>query len=271
MPESISPAELIDRLGQGRAPLVVSVTRRARYEKESCRIPGTLWRDHMKTDEWGPELARLGSLVVYCAEGHNVSQLAASRLRVAGIGARHLEGGIAAWEAAGGPVIRRHGPGVPFALEQPTIWVTRRRPKVDRIACPWLIRRFIDPLAEFHFVDPEWVTDIADELGGQPFDIGGVHYSHRGETCTFDTMLDEFGLDVPALRRLALIVRGADTARPDLVPEAAGLLAMSLGLSAIEDDDLVQLEKGMHFYDALYGWLIKASGETHNWPVAKVS
>lgn len=268
MPASISPLELLDHLGTGDWPTVVAVTRRARFEQESRRIPGSLWRDHMKTAEWGGELARREPLVVYCAEGHNVSQLAASRLRAAGIDARCLGGGIAAWEAAGGPVIRRHGPGVPFTLEQPTVWATRRRPKVDRIACPWLIRRFVDPMAEFHFIDTEWVRDIAAELGGQPFDIDGVHYSHRGDTCTFDTMLDEFDLDDPALRRLAVIVRGADTARPELAPEAAGLIAVSLGLSAIESDDLVQLERGMVVYDALYGWLRKASGETHNWPAA---
>lgn len=269
MPASISPAELRDRFDAGRAPPIVAVTRRERFEKESRRIPGSLWRDHMQSAEWGPSLAQGGLLVVHCAEGHNVSQLAASRLRAAGIDARHLEGGIAAWEKAGGPVIRRHGPGIPFALQHPSVWVTRERPKVDRIACPWLIRRFIDPLAEIHFVDAEWVRDIADELGGQPFDIDGVHYSHRGELCSFDTMLDEFGLDDPALRRLARIVRGADTARPDLEPEAAGLLAVSLGLSAIEEDDHAQLDRGMIVYDALFAWLRKASSETHNWPAAK--
>ena len=131
----------------------------------------------------------------------------------------------------------------------PDLTKERERPKVDRVACPWLIRRFVDPSAVFHYVAPEWVRDIAEETGATPFDIDGVVYSHRGEMCSFDTMLDEFGLDTPALRRMARIVRGADTARPDLEPQAAGLLAILLGLSAMESDD-IRLQRGNHFYDA---------------------
>ena len=118
----------------------------------------------------------------------------------------------------------------------------------------------------FHFVSAEWVNDIAGETGAIPFDVEGVFYSHRGEGCTFDTMIEAFGLSDTALLHLARIVRGADTARLDLEPQAAGLLAISLGLSAIEDDDPRQLEKGMTIYDALYGWCRFAIAETHNWP-----
>ena len=135
-----------------------------------------------------------------------------------------------------------------------TLWVTRERPKIDRIACPWLIRRFVDPAALFLFVAPSEVEGVAEQFGGAPFDIEGVFWSHRGEICTFDVMIEELGLASPALLRLAAIVRGADTARLDLAPEAPGLLAASLGLSRMYSDDLEQLEAGMALYDAFYRW-----------------
>ncbi len=146
-----------------------------------------------------------------------------------------------------------------------------RGPKVDRIACPWLIRRFVDPNAVFLFVTPSEVPAVAERFGAAPFDIEGegVFWSHRGELCTFDVMIEEFGLHIPALDRLALIVRGADTARPDLAPEAPGLLAASLGLSRMFADDLPQLEAGMLLYDAFYRWCRDATSETHNWPVKR--
>jgi hypothetical protein len=156
-----------------------------------------------------------------------------------------LEGGALAWAAAGLPM-------VPVAScrratrKGRTVWVTRARPKVDRIACPWLIRRFVDPNAVFLFVAPAEVAGVAERFGATPFDVEGVFWSHRGELCTFDVMVEELGLaGFPALERLAPIVRGADTARPDLAPQAAGLLAASLGLSRMYADDLEQLEAGM--------------------------
>jgi len=145
-------------------------------------------------------------------------------------------------------------------------WATRRRPWVDRLACAWLIRRFIDPAAVFLFVAPSEVAAVAERFGATPFDIEGVFWSHRDELCTFDVMLDEFALHGPALDRLALIIRGADTARPDLAPEAAGLLAASLGLSRMHRDDLAQLDAGLALYDAFYRWARDATDETHNWP-----
>jgi hypothetical protein len=142
---------------------------------------------------------------------------------------------------------------------------------VDRIACPWLIRRFVDPQAVFLFVAASEVPAVAQRFGAAPFDIEGedVFWSHRGEKCTFDTMVEEFGLATEPLLRLALIVRGADTARPDLAPEAPGLLAASLGLSRMYTDDLEQLEAGMALYDAFYRWCRDATDETHNWPIRK--
>jgi hypothetical protein len=147
--------------------------------------------------------------------------------------------------------------------------VTRARPKVDRIACPWLIRRFVDPNAVFLFVPPAEVGAVAERFAATPFDIDNVFWTHRGDRCTFDVMVEEFGLSGEPLARLAVIVRGADTARPDLVPEAAGLLAASLGLSRMYADDLEQLEAGMLLYDAFYRWCRDATDETHTWPSKK--
>jgi hypothetical protein len=150
-----------------------------------------------------------------------------------------------------------------------TLWVTRMRPKIDRIACPWLIRRFVDPNAVFLFVAPSEVEAVGDRFGAAPFDMEDVFWSHRGERCTFDVMVEEFGLDHPALLRLATIVRGADTARLDLAPEASGLLAASLGLSRAYANDLEQLDASMALYDGLYRWCREAQDESHDWPPRK--
>jgi hypothetical protein len=151
----------------------------------------------------------------------------------------------------------------------PSKWITRERPKIDRIACPWLIRRFIASDAEFLYVSTERVFDLAAETGATPYDVPGAEpFAHHGEQCSFDAFLDHYGLRRPALDHLAVIVRGADTARLDLAPQAAGLLAVSLGLSANFDDDHAMLEQGMVVYDALYTWCESLQGETHNWKPA---
>jgi hypothetical protein len=144
-------------------------------------------------------------------------------------------------------------------------WVTRERPKIDRIACPWLIARFIDETPEFLYVPGGDVLKVAAETGATPYDIPGVEYSHRGELCSFDAFLDKHDLNDPALRQLAVIVRGADTDRLDLAPQCAGLLALSLGLSKNFADDHEMLYQGMVLYDALYAWVKYAQGEVHNW------
>jgi hypothetical protein len=144
-------------------------------------------------------------------------------------------------------------------------WITRERPKIDRIACPWLVARFIDPAAEFLYVPAADVLSVAKETGAIPYDIPGVEYGHRGERCSFDAFLDKHQLDDPALRQLAVIVRGADTDRLDLAPQCAGLLALSLGLSKNFADDHAMLSQGMVMYDALYAWAQHAQGERHNW------
>ncbi len=145
-------------------------------------------------------------------------------------------------------------------------WVTRERPKIDRIACPWLIARYIDKTPEFLFVPTEQVLAVAQETGAVPYDIPGVEMSHEGDFCSFDTFLKKYNLTDPALHQLAVIVRGADTSRLDLAPQAPGLLALSLGLSRVFADDHEMLRHGMVMYDALYAWCLDCQKETHGWP-----
>jgi hypothetical protein len=218
-------------------------------------------------DDWIPTLDPAHPVVAVCKAGHELSQMVAAKLRQQGFAASVLAGGYAGWSDARLPLIEKAALAR-FAPRRPSLWVTRRRPKIDRIACPWLIRRFLDADAHILFVDPPQVPAVAQESGAVPFDIEGVELSHDGPCCTFDTMLRLFGLESePSLARLALIVRGADTARPDLAPEAAGLHAVSLGLSALAgDDDHALLPRGFAVYDALFTWLRFAAEERHNWP-----
>ena len=144
-------------------------------------------------------------------------------------------------------------------------WITRERPKIDRVACPWLVRRFIDQDAEFLFVPASDVGRIAEIEGAIPFDVEGVELSHVGPLCSFDAFLAKYQLTQPALQRLAVIVRGADTARPDIAPQSAGLLAISLGLSHLLRDDHEMLRQGFVVYDALYAWCDAVFDETHSW------
>ena len=147
-------------------------------------------------------------------------------------------------------------------------WITRERPKIDRIACPWLIQRFIDTEAEFLYVPSSDVQRVAAQTGATPYDIPGVEMTHVGELCSFDAFIDKYKLDDPALRQLASIVRGADTSRLDLTPQSAGLYAISLGLSAVYRDDHEMLRHGLVMYEALYAWCREGQDETHNWPPA---
>jgi hypothetical protein len=147
-------------------------------------------------------------------------------------------------------------------------WVTRERPKIDRIACPWLIKRFIEKDPAFLYVPADRVLAIAEETGAIPYDIPGVELSHVGEFCSFDAFLAKYELSDAALQRLAVIVRGADTSRLDLSAESPGLYALSLGLSEIFKDDHEMLRHGLVMYDALYAWCARLQGETHNWPPA---
>ncbi len=149
-------------------------------------------------------------------------------------------------------------------------WITREHPKIDRVACPWLITRFIDPAAEFLFAPPAAVHARAAELNAIPYDVEGVELSHDGSRCSFDAFLRKYGLTDPALQELATIIRGADTNRLDLAPQSAGLLAISLGLSRLFPDDHDLLSRGFLLYDALYEWLRHAKSERHSWNPQRV-
>ncbi|MHC4984421.1 MAG: chromate resistance protein ChrB domain-containing protein [Planctomycetota bacterium] len=266
-PKAISSRELHRLVGSSSCPLIFDLRREAAYAQAEDVIPTARWREHQSAGIWGVDLPRGADVVVYCVHGHQVSQAASAHLRAMGLRTRYLEGGVEAYRAAGGLLIRKDA--LPDRVEEaPSRWITRERPKIDRIACPWFIRRFVDRDALVHFVSPEWVKEAAAELDATPFDIPDVAFSHHGELCSFDAFLARFGVADPALGRLAAIVRGADTGRLDLAPQAAGLLAMSLGLSAIEGDDHAMLEKGLVVYDALYGWCRFAAEETHGWPPA---
>jgi hypothetical protein len=147
-------------------------------------------------------------------------------------------------------------------------WVTRERPKIDRIACPWLIARFIDQDPEFMYVPATQVFEVARRTGAVPYDIPGAELSHVGELCSFDAFLFKYKLSDPALLALARIVRGADTSHLELTPQSAGLYAVSLGLSQCFADDHEMLRHGLVLYDALYAWCKHCQSETHRWPPA---
>lgn len=150
-------------------------------------------------------------------------------------------------------------------------WITREHPKIDRIACPWLILRFIDREAEFQYVSADQVLSTAEQTGAIPYDVPDVELTHVGDLCSFDAFLTRFRLDEPALSQLAVIVRGADTSRLDLAPQCAGLYAISLGLSATLTNDHEMLRHGLVMYDALYTWCAKLQNESHAWPPAGYS
>ncbi len=266
----ISPNDLWNLIGSAQAPQIVDTRRRDAYDASPGVLPTASWVD-AKNGDWIGSIDRTRPVVVACKAAHEMSQMVAAELRARGYEAAVLSGGYAAWSEARLPLVDKAALDR-FAPKRPSLWVTRRRPKIDRIACPWLILRFLDADARILFVDPPEVPAVARETGATPFDIEGVEISHEGPRCSFDTMLKLFGLEAePPLNRLALIVRGADTARPDLALEAAGLHAVSLGLSALAgDDDHGLLRQGFMVYDALFAYLRFAAQERHNWP-AKVA
>ena len=218
----ISPHDLWHLIGTDSAPQIIDVRRRDILAAAPGMLPTAVWREPESFAQWGPALTSERPIVVACRHGHQLSQMVAADLRQRGRDAQVLEGGYQAWSDAGLPLVAKSALDR-FAPTSPSLWVTRRRPKIDRVACPWLIRRFIDAQARILYVDPSEVANTAQETGAIPFDIEGIEISHEGERCSFDTMLKLFGLESePSLARLALIVRGADTARPDLAAEAAG-------------------------------------------------
>ncbi len=260
----ITVNQLARLIGTPTAPVLIDVRVPEDLAADPRLLPASRCLDHHSVMDWGETFAGR-NVVVICQRGQKLSQGVAAWLRHEGIPAETLEGGFEAWRDEGGLLLTMTALPPRNDAGQ-TVWVTRARPKIDRIACPWLIRRFIDPLAVFLYVNAAEVPGVAERFQATPFDIEGVFWSHRGEYCTFDTMLQEFGLGSRPLDHLATIVRAADTAKLDLSPQAPGLLAASLGLSRMYRDDLEQLEASMSLYDAFYRWCRDAVGETHDWP-----
>jgi len=245
MDDVISADNLADRLHAFPGPLPIDLRSEPTYRVAQDGIPRAIRRDPERVGEWAPDL-EIGRLIVaYCDDGRT-SALAARTLRDRGVAAAHLDHGLSAWRARGLPTAAK-----PAA---PTLWVTRERPKVDRIACPWLIRRFIDADARFLYVPAARVQSVAEQTRAVPFDVPDVEFGHVGARCSFDAFIRYYQLGDAALARLAEIVRGADTGCPDLTAQSPGLLALSGGLSAIFDDDQRQLRHGPVLYDALYAW-----------------
>jgi rhodanese-related sulfurtransferase len=259
---SISPHALYEQLGTAQAPILLDVRKAADYAAADRCIVAARHRAPEDVARWSRDLPAGRPVVVYCVHGHQVSQGAAAALAATGHDASYLDGGIAAWSEAGLPTRRK----LAAATDR---WVTRERPKIDRIACPWLISRFIDPGAQFIYVPEPRVLAVAKETGAIPYDVKGVEYTHEGERCSFDTILRIHDIHDTPLDRLATIVRGADTSRHDLAEQCGGLFAISLGLSANFPDDHAMLAHGMVMYDALYTWCRSLQAETHNWPATK--
>ena len=256
---SISPLELYAAIGTASAPTVIDARRADAFGVNNKMIVAARHLPPEDVGVWRRELPTGRPVVVYCAHGREVGQQTAAALRGAGIDACYLEGGITGWAELGLPLRKK-------IADTTTSWVTRERPKIDRIACPWLIRRFIDPEASFLYVPTERVFEVAATAGATAYDIPGAEpFSHDGELCSFDAFLRIYEIRDTALDGLAVIVRGADTARLDLAPQCAGLLAFSLGLSANFPDDHAMLKHGLTLYDALYAWCRSCQGETHNW------
>jgi rhodanese-related sulfurtransferase len=257
----ITPAQAMRLIGTPDAPTVIDV----RTDEDVAALPRMVpTARHIPHRQIAALTDPPGRAIVVCTKGRKLSEGAAAWLRTMGWQAEVLEGGSLAWEAAGLPMTPLATLPVPG-----TPWVTRHRPKIDRIACPWLIRRFIDPAARFLFVAPAEVADVAARFDAIPYDIEGVSFSHRGEQCSFDALLDDFKLHCEPLDRMATVIRGADTDRHDLAPQAAGLLALSVGLSRMFREDLQQLEAGIALYDALYRWARDGHDEGHDWPAGR--
>jgi rhodanese-related sulfurtransferase len=245
---AITPFELTQRMADFPPSVLIDVRSSQAFERDARVIAGAIRRAPESVHTWAHEIDAWRPVVVYCVKGHEVGRGAAHTLRERGFDARYLAGGLEAWRANGGGI-------VPYA--PPSRWVTRERPKIDRIACPWLVRRFIDPSAEFFYVPADEVGAFAAQQDATPFDIPGVRYGHSGDRCSCDAFVRIHKLDAEGLDRLAVIVRGADTGVPSLAPESPGLLAESQGLSTLFADDHAMLRAGMMMYDALYLWCRK--------------
>ncbi|WP_323764544.1 sulfurtransferase/chromate resistance protein [Marinovum sp.] len=266
-PNEITPSQLARLIGTPDCPEIIDICLPEDFAADPRLIPGASRHSHDDLKGLARSLEGRRA-VITCQKGRKLSQGAAAWLASEGIAADYLAGGMYGWHDMPGS-LSLPAAAIPARHEGATLWVTRHRPKIDRIACPWLIRRFVDRKARILYVAPDEVAGVADRFGATPFDVEGVFWSHRGDDCTFDTMLAEFHLASEPLTRLAQVIRGADTNRHDLHPAAAGLLAISVGLSRQFRNDQAQLAAGLSLYDALYRWARDGYDEGHDWPAAR--
>jgi rhodanese-related sulfurtransferase len=231
---SISADTVYPRLGTATAPLLLDVRERTEAEDDGAQIIGAVRRPPEDAHLWHAQLPQGRVIVLYCQDGTDNGPRLTQWLINGGVEALYLDGGMDEWRRKGFATRRRTG-------QMPTHWVTCERPKVDRIACPWLVRRFIDPEAIFHYMPPAKVRGSA-RSGAVAYDVDGAEFGHHGDKCSFDAFLTLFQIEHPALDRLAVIVRGANTGIPELTPQSPGLVALSQGLSMTIGDDMVQLE-----------------------------
>ena len=267
LPSLTSSSVLSGLIGTPDAPLFVDVRKGEDFAASEYFIPGALRWNYVAGDTPPAELTDAASVVTYCVHGHNVSKTGAETLRERSLNATFLDGGLHQWMETDAPRVKKR-PDLGVTGEAVSRWVTRARPKIDRIACQWLVRRFIDPRAEFFYVPTNEVFAFAKANNAVAYDIPGAPLEHEGELCSFDNFMRTFELKSPALNRLATIVRGADTDALNLAPQSAGLLAISLGFSKNIHDDRAMLEAMVPVYDALYRWVLDATDEKHNWKPA---
>jgi rhodanese-related sulfurtransferase len=259
-----TPLALSERLHAPDQPLILDVRKAEDFAASDYFLPRSIRWDFNANAALPKEVSSAQPVLAFCVKGAAVGIEGAQRLHSAGIQSSYLEGGLRAWQAEGRVTVRKR-PDLGVDGEQLTRWVTRERPKIDRIACPWLIRRFIDPRAAFLYVPTAQVFAVAEREHAIAYDIPGAPLEHDGPLCSFDAFLKAFELKSPALDTLATVVRGADTDALHLAPQSAGLLAISLGLSRNFADDHAMLEQGMIIYDALYRWALELTHEKHGW------
>ncbi|MCZ4352445.1 chromate resistance protein [Roseovarius aestuarii] len=262
-PNEITCQHLFRLIGTPHCPVIVDMRLVDDFAVDPRLIPSSIRHSHTDIPGLMRRLQGRPS-VIACHRGQKLSQVMVSALQAEGLTSEYLSGGAQAWAESGAPMVPVAA--VPFDPDGQTCWITRTRPKIDRIACPWLIRRFVDPNARFLFVADSEVGTGASMFNATPFDTQDAPFTHEGDHCTFDVMLDRFCLHTPALDRMALAIRAADTNRQDMHPVAAGLLAVSVGLSRQFRNDQAQLEAGLALYDALYRWARDGHSEGHDWP-----
>jgi rhodanese-related sulfurtransferase len=247
LPCPVFPNDLYSRIGTAAAPVILDVRAQDVFDADDRMIVGAIRPRAERLPQWLSDLPKGRGMIVYCHDGGANSQCVEVALRRSGIPAAWLDGGIALWQRQKLPTRRKTS----AATDK---WVTREHPKIDRIACPWLVSRFIDPDAQFLYVPQADVAAVARTHGATPYDIKDVEFGHVGDRCSFDAIVRHYDIDDAPLNDLATIVRGADASRPDLAPQCHGLLAISYGLSANFPDDHEMLKHGLVIYDALYAW-----------------